>query len=148
MIKPVFKREKTGMSRTEKGQFAKGTSGNPRGRQKGALGKATRWREALSAHGDQLFKVAVEHALNGDMQALKLCLERISPPIKPNADPVNFALHGDTLSKKAESVLEAIAGGIIDVDSGRKLIGAISDLGKIIEVDSILKRLEKLEAGA
>lgn len=128
-------------------KFKKGQSGNPAGRPRGALGKATRWREALSVHGDDLFKVAVEHALNGDMTALKLCLERISPPVKPTADPVEFFLHGSTLAEKAESVLQAIADGQIDVDSGRKLIGAISDLGRIIEVDSILERLEKLEAG-
>ena len=129
-------------------KFKAGQSGNPAGRPKGALGKATRWREALEPHGDDLFKVAVDHALDGDMTALKLCLERISPPVKPNSDPVEFALHGDTLSQKAESVLTAIAAGQIDVDSGRKLIGAISDLGKIIEVDSILARIEALEAGA
>lgn len=136
------------MSRTESGQFAAGKSGNPAGRPKGALGKATRWREALEPHGDGLFKVAVSHALDGDMTALKLCLERISPPVKPTSDPVEFSLHGETLSEKAESVLQAIADGVIDVDSGRKLIGAISDLGKIIEVDSILARIEALEAGA
>jgi len=112
------------------------------------LGKATKWREALEPYGDDLFKVAVEHALDGDMTALKLCLERISPPIKANSEPVTFELSGDTLSEKAESVLQAIADGAIDVENGRKLIGAISDLGKIIEVDSILERLEALEAGA
>lgn len=136
------------MSRTEKGTFAAGQSGNPAGRPKGALGKATRWREALEPYGDALFKIAVERALDADMTALKLCLERISPAIKPNADPIEFCLHGETLSQKAESVLQAIADGVIDIDSGRRLIGAISDLGRIIEVDSILKRLEALESGA
>lgn len=126
-------------------KFKKGQSGNPKGRPKGALGKATRWREALEPHGDDLFKVAVEHALGGDMTALKLCLERISPPVKPTSDPVEFALCGDTLSEKAESVLQAIAAGVIDVDSGRKLIGAISDLGKIIEITELEKRLAQLE---
>lgn len=133
------------MSRTKKGQFAAGKSGNPLGRPKGALGKATRWREALEPHGDDLFKVAVEHALSGDMQALKLCLERISPPVKANSDPVEFALQGETLSDKAESVLQAIADGVIDVNSGRALIGAISDLGKIIEITELEKRLAQLE---
>lgn len=133
------------MSRTEKGQFAAGRSGNPAGRPKGALGRATKWREALSVHGDQLFKVAVEHALDGDMQALKLCLERISPPVKANSDPVEFSLQGETLSQKAESVLQAIADGVIDCDNGRKLIGAISDLGKIIEITELEKRLAQLE---
>lgn len=136
------------MSRTESGQFAAGKSGNPAGRPKGALGKATKWREALEPHGDDLFKTAVAFALSGDMAALKLCLERISPAIKPTSDPVAFSLNGETLSQKAESVLQAIADGVIDVDSGRKLIGAIGDLGRIIEVDSILERLEALEAGA
>lgn len=144
IMKPVFNKDLTGMST----KFKAGQSGNPAGRPKGALGKATRWREALEPHGDDLFKVAVDHALDGDMTALKLCLERISPPVKPTSDPVLFDLSGDTLSDKAESVLQAIAGGVIDVDSGRKLIGAISDLGKIIEVDSILERLEALESGA
>ena len=133
------------MSRTKKGQFAAGQSGNPAGRPKGALGKATRWREALEPHGDELFKVAVEHALSGDMTALKLCLERISPAIKPNADPIEFILQGENLSQKAESVLQAIADGVIDVDSGRKLIGAISDLGKILEITELEKRLTQLE---
>ena len=128
-------------------KFKAGQSGNPAGRPRGALGKATKWRMKLEPHGDALFKVAVEHALDGDMTALKLCLERISPPVKPSSDPVIFDLSGDTLSDKAESVLQAIADGVIDVDSGRKLIGAISDLGKIIEVDSILERLEALESG-
>ena len=126
-------------------KFKAGQSGNPAGRPKGALGKATRWREALEPHGDDLFKVAVDHALDGDMTALKLCLERISPPVKPNSEPVTFDLSGDTLSAKAESVLQAIAGGVIDVDSGRKLIGAISDLGKIIEITELEKRLAQLE---
>lgn len=129
-------------------KFKAGQSGNPAGRPKGALGKSTRWREALEPFGDALFKIAVERALDGDLTALKLCLERISPAIKPTSDPVEFSLHGTTLAEKAESVLQAIADGVIDVDSGRKLIGAISDLGKIIEVDSILERLEALEAGA
>ena len=129
-------------------KFKAGQSGNPAGRPKGALGRATKWREALESHGDALFRVAVQAGLNGDMTALKLCLERISPPVKPNSEPVTFDLSGDTLSEKAESVLQAIAGGVIDVTSGRQLIGAIADLGKIIEVDSILDRLEALEAGA
>lgn len=126
-------------------KFKAGTSGNPAGRPKGALGRATRWREALEPHGDDLFKVAVQHALDGDMQALKLCLERISPPVKPNSEPVVFDLTGDSLSAKAESVLQAVADGVIDCDSGRKLIGAISDLGRIIEVDQLEARLAQLE---
>lgn len=126
-------------------KFKAGQSGNPAGRPKGALGKATRWREALEPHGDALFKVAVQHALDGEMTALKLCLERISPPVKPTSDPVEFVLNGATLSEKAESVLQAIAGGQIDVDSGRKLIAAISDLGKIIEITELEKRLAQLE---
>lgn len=133
------------MGRTATGTFKAGTSGNKAGRPKGIVDRRVAFRQDLEKHGDDLFKVAVEHALAGDMQALRLCLERISPPVKSESDPVQFDLQGDTLSAKAESVLEAAASGQICVDSARKLIGAISDLGRIIEVDQLEARLAQLE---
>jgi len=63
--------------------FKKGESGNPEGRPFGSRNKST--LAALSLiedEGEQLTRKAVELALDGDIQALKLCMDRLAPPIK------------------------------------------------------------------
>ncbi|NQV87596.1 MAG: hypothetical protein HQ492_11025, partial [Woeseiaceae bacterium] len=73
-------------ARTEKKQTTKfnpGRSGNPNGRPQGSRNKATLAIEALlDGQSEALTQKAVEMALAGDMQALKLCLERVCPPRK------------------------------------------------------------------
>src|SRR5688572_33357264 len=86
-------------AKTEKGQrgrgpgrpFAPGTSGNPRGRPSGSRHKTTlAMEELLDGEAEKLTRKAVEMALAGDMVALRLCLDRITPARKDR--PVLFAL--------------------------------------------------------
>lgn len=63
--------------------FAKGVSGNPKGKIKGTKNLVTRAAEAmLDGEADKLTRKAIEMALSGDSFALRLCLERIIPPRK------------------------------------------------------------------
>ena len=59
--------------------FQKGQSGNPAGRPPGARGKATLFAEALSA-GDaqEIVRTAIDKAKQGDMAAVRFCLDRIA----------------------------------------------------------------------
>ena len=129
--------------RNDKGQFI--GSGNPAGRPPGIKDRRTVLRDQLDKHGDALLKVAVNMALQGDPQALRLCLERVMPPIKSTADPITFDLSGESLTEQAQSVLSAVAKGEIDPDNGRKLLSAIADVGRITEIDQLQQRLEQLE---
>ena len=56
-----------------------GESGNPRGRPHGALSK-TPTRRMLDDNEPELVAKAITMALDGDVTALKLCLERLEPP--------------------------------------------------------------------
>jgi hypothetical protein len=64
--------------RDGRGRFAKGRSGNPAGRPRGSVNRATRSAvQLLDGEAEALTRKAVEMALAGDPVALRLCLDRI-----------------------------------------------------------------------
>ena len=64
-------------------KFQKGKSGNPHGRPKGTRNKATVLAEALlQTEIEAICRKAVEEAKNGNIQAIKIILDRILPPKK------------------------------------------------------------------
>jgi hypothetical protein len=71
----------TGASaRNEQHRFQKGTSGNPKGRPKGSLNKATVLAEQLlDGEAEEITRKCVELAKNGDRTALRLVMERLLP---------------------------------------------------------------------
>lgn len=78
------------------------------------------------------------------MQACRLILERLVPPVKPTAEPVQFELDDTDLPSAAKSILRAIAGGAIPPDQGRHLIDGISAVAKVIEVAELERAVEEL----
>jgi hypothetical protein len=59
-------------------RFKKGQSGNPNGRPKGSLNRATlACQELLQGEAEAITRKAIDMALQGDMMAIKLCMERI-----------------------------------------------------------------------
>lgn len=125
--------------------FEKGQSGNPAGRPRGVQDARTEWRGELEKHGTELVAKAVKMALDGDSQALKLCIDRAIPAYRPAAEPVTFEMTGDTLTEKAESILTAVAAGEVDPQTGKALVDAIGSLVKVTEIDDITRRLAQLE---
>ena len=68
-----------------------GESGNPNGRPPGSRNKTTLAVESLlDGEAENLTRKAIELAKDGDLTALRLCLERIAPPRKDR--PVTFSL--------------------------------------------------------
>ena len=65
---------------TKHGQFQKGTSGNPSGRPAGSRNRST-WlaEQLLEGEYEQLIKQAITMAKEGNIHALRLCLERVIP---------------------------------------------------------------------
>src|SRR5215510_1717675 len=87
---PSRSAEKT--AKNQRGRpFKSGKSGNPLGRPKGSRNKTTMEVEALlEGDAEGIARKAVEKALEGDMAALRLCLERLLPPRRDR--PVTFDL--------------------------------------------------------
>ena len=63
-------------------RFAKGQSGNPAGRPVGSKNKCTQFRELLEDDLPALVSVLRDKALEGDMNAMRLLLERLVPKVQ------------------------------------------------------------------
>ena len=132
-------------------RFAKGQSGNPAGRPKGARHPITVLAERmLQDDAGEVVAAVVTAAKAGDMGAAKLVLERILPPRKDS--PIRFDLPavksaGDAAAVMT-SILGAVAAGSItpgEADGVAKLVEAWS---KAHEANEIEKRLAALEERA
>ena len=133
---------------TKDKKFKKGQSGNPDGRPKGARNRATvAVEELLDGEAEALTRKAVEKALDGDMMALRLCLERICPPRKDR--PVVFKLPNTGtpagLVKGMAAIVGAVAKGDLTPGEGQALAALIEGQRKAIETESLEDRVAALE---
>jgi hypothetical protein len=132
----------------QKTQFKPGQSGNPGGRPKGARNATTiAIEELLDGEAAALTRKAIELAKAGDMQALRLCMDRLAPPRKDRH--ITFEL--PAIKSVADSVqassalLLAVASGEITPSEAAEVGRLIDGFVKAIEVSDIQARLERLE---
>ena len=116
-------------------RFRKGTSGNPRGKPRGAKDKRTEFRDLLRPHQDALIAKVVELAKSGDPTAIKIIFDRLMPPLRARDELVRFKMTGDTLTEKGLSVLSAIAIGQLTPDQGIRLLEAVSTCARIQAIE-------------
>ena len=92
---------------------------------------------------------AVDLALEGDMAAIGLVLERLVPADKGEAQP--FALdalrNADGLTEQGKAVIGAIAGDDIAASDGAVFIGALTQVAKLIATEELEKRIAAPESG-
>ncbi len=95
------------------GRFKRGVSGNPAGRPAGARNRASLAAEALLAdEAEALTRKAVELALGGDLTALRLCLERILPPVRERPLRIDLPLERRADADAAmRAILESLRAG-------------------------------------
>lgn len=128
-------------------KFKPGQSGNPAGKPKGALHKATQaMMVLLEGETESLTRKAIDLALEGDTTALKICLDRIFPAPKPAAQRINLDMPPpDNLANTARAFVAAAANGELPPDIAAQLVSAVASVAKVEEMESIKERLEALE---
>ena len=125
--------------------FEKGQSGNPAGRPPGLPDKRSQLRALLDPYRQALVEKAVEVALGGDTQALRLCIERLIPPMRNRDIPMEIQVSGETLTERAESVLNLGESGQLSVTELSSLMQMVSTMARIIDVDDLERRVAALE---
>ena len=89
-------------------------------------------------------KKLVELAKEGDVQAAKVLLDRICPPLRPQALPITLPVNG-SLSEQGGEIIKATLTGLIPPDIGSQLITALAHQAKLVETDDLIKRISVLE---
>ena len=134
--------------RLQDGTWPKGVSGNPMGRPRGARHRSTLAVEALlDGEAEGLTRKAIEVAMEGDVTALRLCLDRLAPARKDAT--VSFQLPrmetaADAI-KALSAVAEAVAAGEISPSEAAEFGKLIDSFTRAIEASEFEERLRRLE---
>jgi|ETN07SMinimDraft_1059922.scaffolds.fasta_scaffold01215_5 hypothetical protein len=129
------------------GKFKAGQSGNPAGKPKGTIHKVTQLRDALLDDVPALLERTKQAALEGDMTAMKILLDRTVPTLKPGQATVYLPeLDVDMpVHQKASIITDAVVTGDIPAESGLSLLKMAEALAKILETTQIREELDALK---
>ena len=127
-----------------KSKWKPGQSGNPKGRAPGSA-KVAPLRAAIAGHVPGVINKLLDLALEGDTQAARLLLERVIPPLKAQEPTQALALPDGSLSDQGRAVLAAVAAGELAPGTGAALVAAVGQLARVVEIDELARRIERLE---
>jgi hypothetical protein len=101
----------------------------------------------LDGEADTLTRKAIELALDGDPSALRLCLERILPPVKERPVEVDLPSLGGAgdLPGIIGALLQAAASGEILPGEAEKLAHILQGYVRAVELTEFDERLKALE---
>ena len=121
-----------------------GQSGNPKGRPAGT-GEVSKLRAAIAKRVPDLLDALMTKALDGDVGAARLLLERAIAPLKAIEQAQALTLPDGTLTDQGRSVPRSVADGELAPSQGAALLGAIGALARVTEIDELTARVDVLE---
>ncbi len=126
-------------------RFKPGQSGNPKGKPRGTKHVSTKLRDAIASDLHSIVAALIEKAKDGDTGAASLLFSRTLPPLRPQSDPVDAELPGNTPDERAESVIHAALAGKISPTAATEIIGLLTQQCRIKEIGELSERLERIE---
>jgi hypothetical protein len=129
--------------------FQPGHSGNPAGRPKGSLSRATQVLEAIfDREAEAITRKAIEMALEGDPAVMRMCLDRLVPPRRDR--PVTFVLppidSAADITVASRALLEAVAAGDLTTSEAADIGKSLDVHARAIEIHDHGQRLATIEA--
>jgi hypothetical protein len=130
------------------GRFQKGMSGNKAGRPPGSRNRSTLFVESLlEGEAETLTRKLIERAKEGDMTAMRLCMERLMPVRKDRSVQINLP-PSETMQQifvNIGQVFAAIAQGDITPAEGESLTNVLLAQKEAIATTDLERRIEELE---
>ena len=121
-------------------------SPNPAGRPKGIVDRRTKMTQTILEDVTAILRVVKENALNGDTAAAALLLSKVMPSLRSQAERVEFEYDATApISKQVESVLDAVAKGLVAPDVAKSIVETIGTLSQIRATEELEARIAALE---
>lgn len=130
--------------------FLRGSSGNPTGRPRGSRNATTLAVEALlDGEAEAITRRAINAALDGDMTAIKLVIDRVAPARKSRPIQIDLPDVSDArgVAQAQAAVVAAVASGQIAPDEAMALSGLLEGRRKALETEELEMRIRCLEQG-
>lgn len=126
-------------------KYQPGQSGNKAGRPRGVPDRRAQARALFDQHRDELVAKAIQMALAGDIAALRLCLDRVMPAMKPMEAGISLGALPESLAAKGERVLGLVATGMLPTDAGGAVMEMLAKQARIVEISDLERRVAALE---
>lgn len=135
----------TTTEKSKRGRWEKGESGNPGGRKPGT-GQVAKLRNSIATHIPEIITQMVSKAKEGDVQAARLLLERVIPPLKSIESNVLITFpENATLSEQGQTIIQSIADGTLTPGQGQALLSGLGSQARLIEITELEERITALE---
>ena len=123
-----------------------GQSGNPAGSRKRDTGRAA-LREQITEALPPIIKKLIALARDGDVQAARTLLERVLPPARPEALPIELpdVAAAGTFTEQAEALFKAAVSGGVAPDVAARLLTGVAAAARTTEIDELARRIAALE---
>src|SRR5262249_13433797 len=102
----------------------------------------------LEPHIEALVDATLADALLGDVQALRLCLERICPPLKADSEAEEIAglAEAETFADRVKVIISAVGRGELSAERAEKVLSALAAGAQLVELEELKARLAALES--
>ena len=127
-----------------KGKWRPGQTGNPNGRPIGT-GKVAQLRASIEAKIPEILESLVKRAIDGDVGAARILLDRCIAPLKPTDIEIELPISNQPLTIQGTEILNYMSAGVISPGQGVVFLNAISAQTKITEIDELSRRIDVLE---
>jgi len=136
-------------NRSTNGRFKKGVSGNQAGRPPGSRNQASlAVEQILQGEAELLTRKAIELAAQGNMSALRLCMERILPVRKERSIELEFRpmQNANDLPVNFRDIPTAVAEGRITPSEGESLPTILGSHARALELVELDRRVQTVES--
>lgn len=125
-----------------------GQSGNPGGAKPGS-GTVGALRKQMSEKLSDIITKLVDQALEGDVKSARLIIERVVPPMRAEAAPIELPGldPASSLVTQGQAVMAAAAQGLIPPDTAASLLTGLGSVARLREIEELEKRIAALEQG-